>query len=135
MCIKVQDANALRPSELRDRRGVWPGDRVISAEHNRDGTGRRNFANLPIDLTVAMLNSTRHDRRIARINGGEDAEWVNANLQRVQESCLILRLTNGAWTKACPWSMRDGVIKGCTDDGDICLHALDLVRIFNPRKL
>jgi hypothetical protein len=31
--------------------------------------------------------------------------------------------------------MRDGVIKGCTDDGDICLHALDLVRIFNPRKL
>jgi hypothetical protein len=54
---------------------------VISAEHNRDGTSRRNFANLPIDLTVAMLNTARYDRRIARINSGQDAEWVNANLQ------------------------------------------------------
>lgn len=108
---------------------------MISAKHNRDGAGRSNLTNLPVDLAVTMLNSTRHDRRIARINGGEDAEWVNANLQRVQETCLILRLTNGAWTETCPWSMRDGVIKGCTDDGDICLHALDLVRIFHPREL
>jgi hypothetical protein len=54
---------------------------VISTEHNWDGTGRRNFANLPIDLTMAMLNTAGHDRRIARINGGKDAEWVNANLQ------------------------------------------------------
>jgi hypothetical protein len=30
---------------------------------------------------VAVLHSTRHDRRIARINGGKDTEWVNANLQ------------------------------------------------------
>jgi hypothetical protein len=54
---------------------------VVSTEHNRDGAGRRNFANLPIDLTVAMLNTARHDRRIARINGGKDTEWINANLQ------------------------------------------------------
>ena len=54
---------------------------MISAEHNRDGTGRRNFANLPIDLTVAMQNTAGHDRRIARINRGQNAEWVNANLQ------------------------------------------------------
>jgi hypothetical protein len=31
--------------------------------------------------------------------------------------------------------MRYSIIKGCTDDGDICLHALDLVRIFHPREL
>jgi hypothetical protein len=30
---------------------------------------------------MAMLNTARHDRRIARINRGQDAEWVNANLQ------------------------------------------------------
>jgi hypothetical protein len=54
---------------------------VISAEHDRDCTGRRNFANFPIDLTVAMLNTAGYYRRIARINSGQDAEWVNANLQ------------------------------------------------------
>ena len=53
----------------------------------------------------------------------------------MQEPSLILRLTNGAWTETCPWSMRYGVIKGCTDDSDICPHALDLVRIFHPREL
>jgi hypothetical protein len=31
--------------------------------------------------------------------------------------------------------MRYSVIKGRADDGDICLHALDLVRIFHPREL
>jgi hypothetical protein len=31
--------------------------------------------------------------------------------------------------------MRYGVIKGCADDGNICLHALDLARIFHPREL
>jgi hypothetical protein len=30
---------------------------------------------------VAMLDTARYDRRIARINSGQDAEWVNANLQ------------------------------------------------------
>jgi hypothetical protein len=30
---------------------------------------------------MAMLNTARHDRRIARINSGQNAEWVNANLQ------------------------------------------------------
>jgi hypothetical protein len=54
---------------------------VISTEHNGDGTGCGNFTNLPIDLTVAVLNTARHDRRIARIHGGKDTEWVNANLQ------------------------------------------------------
>ena len=135
MRIKVQDADAFWPTELCDRGGIWPGDGVISAKHNRDGASRGNLTNLPVDLPVTMLNTAGHDRRIAGINGGEDAEWVNANLQRVQESCLILRLTNGAWTKACPWSMRYSVIKGCADDGDVCPHALDLARIFNPRKL
>ena len=81
MRVEVQDANTFWPTELCDRRCIWPGDGVISAEHNRDGTGRRNFANLPIDLTVAMQNTAGHDRRIARINRGQNAEWVNANLQ------------------------------------------------------
>jgi hypothetical protein len=80
MRIKVQDANAFWPTELCDCRGIWPGDGVVSTEHNRDGTSRRNFANLPIDLTMAMLNTARYDRRIARINSGQDTEWVNANL-------------------------------------------------------
>jgi hypothetical protein len=30
---------------------------------------------------MAMLNTARHDRRIARIDSGQNAEWVNANLQ------------------------------------------------------
>jgi len=81
MRVEVQDANTFWPTELCDRRCIWPGDGVISAEHNRDGTGRRNLTNLPIDLSVAMLNTARHNRRIARINGGKDAERVNANLQ------------------------------------------------------
>jgi hypothetical protein len=53
---------------------------VVSTEHNRNGAGCGDLTNLPIDLTMAMLNTARHYRRIARINSGQDAEWVNANL-------------------------------------------------------
>ena len=81
MRVEVQDANTFWPTELCDRRCIWPGDGVISTEHNRNGAGCGNLTNLPIDLTVAMLYTARHDRRIARINRGQDAEWVNANLQ------------------------------------------------------
>jgi hypothetical protein len=54
---------------------------VISAEHNRNRAGRGDLMNFSIDLTVAVLNTTWYDRGIASINGGKDAEWVNANLQ------------------------------------------------------
>ena len=135
MRVKVQDADALWPTELCDRRGVWPGDGVISAEHDRDCTRRRNFTNLPKNLTVAVFNAARHHRRIARINGGKNAEGINADLQRVQEPRLILGLANSAWTEACPRSMRYSVVEWRSDNGDIRLHALDLTRILNPWEL
>jgi hypothetical protein len=54
---------------------------VIAAEHNRDRAGRGNFADLSEDLAVCVFNAAWHYRRIPRINGGEDSEWINADLK------------------------------------------------------
>ena len=83
MRIKVQDANALRPSQLSDRRCIRPGDGVISTEHNWDRASRGDFAHLPIDLSVTVLHATWNHRGIACVNGGQDTKWINANLEGV----------------------------------------------------
>ena len=135
MRIKVQDANALRPSQLGNRRCIRPGDGVISTQHNWDRASRSDFAHLSIDLSVTVLHTTWNHRGIARINGGQDTEWINANLEGVQEARLILRFANRAWAESRTWPVSYRVIKGCADDCNIRLHPFDLVRILNPWEL
>ena len=135
MGIKVQDADALRPTHLGNRRRIRPRDGVIATENDRDRTRLSNLANLAIDGAVAVFKSTWVDLGVASINGGECRKRLHAHLQRVQRAGLVLRLTNGARAEPCARTMCDRIIKRCADDGDVGLATTDLSDILNPREL
>jgi hypothetical protein len=54
---------------------------VITAKHDWDRARCGDFAHLPIDLTVTVLDPAWHHGGITRVNGGEDAEWIDTNLE------------------------------------------------------
>ena len=135
VCVEVHDADALRPAEIGDRRRIRPCDGVVSSEHDRDRAGRGHLADLPEDLAVPVLDATGNDRRIARVDRGDDAERVDSNLQRVQHASLILRLANGAWAEARPRPMGDRIVERRADDRHIRPSAPDLGRVFDPGEL
>ena len=135
MGIKVQDADALRPTHLGNRRCIRPRDGVIATENDWDRTRLSNLANLAVNGAVSVFKSTWVHDGVPCINGGECGERLNTHLQRVQRAGLVLRLTNGARAKACARTMCDGIIKRCTDDGDVSLATTDLRHILNPWEL
>ena len=133
MCVKVHDADALRPTHLGNRRCIGPRDGVIAAEHNGDRTSLRDFANLSVNGTVAVLQSPWVDERVTSIHSRECDEGLNSHLQRVQGAGLVLRLSNRPRAEPGARPVSNRIIKWGADNRDIRLASANLGHIFNPR--
>ena len=133
----MDDPDAARPGVLGDRGCGRPGDRVVAAQDDRDGAGRRHLADLAVDHCVPALEPGRDDVGVAGVDDGQHVEGPQLArvLERVERAGGVVGLTDCPRPEPRPGPVADAVVERRPDDRDVRVPGSDLAGIRDPRQL
>ena len=123
------------PADLGDRGRARPRDRVVAAEHDRDGAGLGDLADLAIDHRVAAVDPRRDDVRVTGIDDGQDLERLDVELQGVDRARRVLRLADRPRPEPGARAVADRVVERARRRSRRRRRAAELGRVRDPRQL
>jgi hypothetical protein len=106
------------------------GDRVVAAEHDRDGVGGQHDLDRLLDRAVRALGIGRDDRSVAEVDDSDVGERVDSGLE------MRARRRAGnpdrPRSEPRPRAVGDEVVRRRADDGDV--RVFELGRILGVRR-
>ena len=120
--VEVDDADRAGTVVVGDRRHVRVGDRVVAAEHDRDGSGRADLRDPPADRVVAARRVTRNRLGVAVVDDLQDREGIDAEQHvrpRGRQAASLVSLADRPGPVAAAGTVRDRLVHRRAEDRNV----------------